>query len=272
MSYELVNCLNNSQVINSSKHSNYKFTGCNNCIKCCDGHWFGFANTHIFEFSRISNHFPIIINQTNLNFPIRLIFTIRRNIPCPYLDKDNKRCLIYNQNRPDACRNFPFELITDNNCSDIFLSTRVDQILSYKKCTAVSNAKKGLPIFNSVNELSSEILHNFYGSKFFVYKNHYFQETRIFFQFLKKIGLVQSEKYIVGSIINKNKNNDKSDAYVHIEKVNEKALKALNKNDKKELIKRGYLELINIHLKSLKNYKIIINTLLKYKHPEYICI
>jgi len=113
-----------------------KFNNCKECSECCKNKFL--APLVLEDFEKVYQYFPILIAKLDTLKPVMLL---SNEISCPYLK--NETCSIY-ENRPPACRIYPF-------------SPWYDSILLDISCKGVGIEGEALPL--SKNE--------FINSKFF---------------------------------------------------------------------------------------------------------
>ena len=94
------------------------FSGCGECSKCCEGKFF-LAPLILDDFDKVQPFFEIRAVIFDEIIPVMLLTD--GNNPCEYLN--NGKCEIY-QNRPPACRIYPFSPYYD----DIFIDLSCDSV------------------------------------------------------------------------------------------------------------------------------------------------
>jgi Fe-S-cluster containining protein len=94
------------QLRSAFEQASNKLVSCRDCIKCCET---GIVYVMLEEKERLRSIGVPLIEIDGVHFIKR-----KRDGSCPMLDKENKRCTIY-ENRPMCCRAFPLDIFSRRN-------------------------------------------------------------------------------------------------------------------------------------------------------------
>jgi len=236
------------ETIYGKDYRKWKFSGCNNCAKCCNGSHFLIGDIFYSEIAKLFQLFPIIFHISNDILMLKIVFTLEQHIPCIYFNADNKKCLIYQKIRPMACREFPFYLIPDNNSATFFKNDAVEYDCF---CPSVKSCEQGIPIFDSSLSLSEQFMQTFIGNEGL---KEPIQDQNIIHDFLYtllRFKLLTRKPFLI-DIPEK----PFLPPYeIDIITIDEIKLKSLSDKDLSELHSLGFMYSINQHLSSLQLFQ-----------------
>ncbi len=102
-----------SEMSNQSKYINPK--KCLTCGKCCESFTIVYDKNASKDFLSEVKRFACLDTRKITIKETKEVFLVTFNYKCRFL-KENKgqfRCKIYNGDRPELCKNYPFEKTTD---------------------------------------------------------------------------------------------------------------------------------------------------------------
>lgn len=158
-------------LLDLKKHRNFAFNGCSTCdAKCCGSN---IIYSSIFDLKEASALFPIFfyVSQGKISPVYFFYYGEAREEKCPYLN--GSLCSVY-ENRPYACRSYPFSFERGKPCFD-------------DGCPQVGElAEGGVPLFSPQQTLNPYFVSDFVGEEFTRQKEKIFTESGDFVDFCVK--------------------------------------------------------------------------------------
>jgi len=186
---------------------------------------------------------------------MRLIFSVKSGVPCIYQDPGSKKCTIYDSVlRPAACRSFPFQRdIKTTEGAETHFTIGFD-----RRCEGVQESAEGIKIFTDDGEISQEIYDNFLSHAPLDNYVKNLRETNKFLRLVDEFDLLVEKKIVIGK--EPLPTGGFQDAVFNFLMISGQKLAALDADSVKRLQAEGYVDAINIHLKSLSNFRKLIKT------------
>lgn len=158
-------------LLNSKKHKDYIFEGCSTCdAKCCSSN---IIYSTIYDLKEASALFPILFYVSEGKISPVYFFYYGEAVEekCPHLN--GTLCSVY-ENRPYACRSYPFSFEQGNPCFD-------------DGCPKISISKNsGISLLDAKKKLNPYFISNFVGKEFTEQKEEIFASTGKFVDFCVK--------------------------------------------------------------------------------------
>jgi Fe-S-cluster containining protein len=234
------------------KISKLAFVGCENCsLNCCNGTVFNQATVLLNDFFGLAKIFPIVFQPTDSGEKIemKLIFSMKKGVPCLYQNLESKKCTIWGSVRPGACRSYPFiRNIKTTAGSKTHFTIGFDRY-----CQGVQESAEGIKIFTDDGEISQEIFNNFFGHVPLTSYVENLLATNKFLKLVNELDLLAQEEIVVGKIFTTGRGFH--NVKFEVLKISEKKLGALDSDSVLRLQTGGYLKVINEHLKSLTHFR-----------------
>lgn len=254
------------KTLNTMDHANLKFIGCKDCGKCCNG-MYTHAGVLLNELFDTAKLFPVIFTQKDDDISLQLIYTLKKDVPCPYFDTNTLQCTVYGSVRPRACKTYPFnitEIASPHGRNESSMTTY--SICFDTRCPGLRESEEGTPLIID-GKINDQIVERFIGRD---QLNHYktnLQHTRDFLKTIKEMNLLSEEKFRV--------DNDQLPINLTIGigemltvlKISEKKLAELDSESVMKLHRKKYFNAIYTHLNSLGNIKSLVDTRNKYAGP-----
>ena len=258
---------NEHTLLQAKVHAKLAFAGCENCkLNCCEGKRFDHAGIFLSEVQDAAKLFPVIFKEIDKKLEMRYVFSIKKGVPCPYLDPGSKKCTVYDQGRPLFCRIYPFSF----KFKVMRGSVQHPTISFDSRCTGLQESEEGIQILTDDGELSEEIFASFFDSEIVAKYEAHLHVTDKFLKLVAELDLLTREKMI---FINKSLTGKGYDVELDVLKISEQKLAALDADSKMRLQTAGYyINVINAHLNSLSNYQRLYQALTAVEKPrQSIC-
>ena len=238
------------------------FVGCSNCPKlCCNGTQFNSARVLLDELQDVARFFPVVF-QTDYDKKtgMGLLFSLKKGVPCPYLDSESEKCAIWDKGRPPVCRSYPFMF---NFKTAEGLQKQFGIYLENKFCPGIKESSEGIRIFADTGEISVEILDKFFGREVLINYEKNLGATNEFLSLVAEFGLLVNAEIVVGK--RPLPAGGFKDVTFPIFMISRQKLAALDTDSEMLLQSKGYINAINAHLNSLSNFRRLYEVLTAFE-------
>jgi len=243
------------EIINREKHKNFVFKGCDDCENSCCTKFSRINEVTLYDFAASCKHFPVFFLVDEKNNPVyyfSLFLSFYNDIGCPYYD-ENRRCTIYEDERPYTCKSYPvsmpqktqiennFVFAFDKSCSGCF---EIDENIKHNYIKFVEN-----------DTISNEFIDKFIDRNVINNYNLIIFKTKEFIDFCFKNNLLEKLEKI--KLQNGEELNLKGSNIYNYEKyriIDPKKFNTLSEQVKKEAKEKNYIYFINLHIKSMENF------------------
>lgn len=249
------------KVLNAKEHGDLGFVGCGDCTMCCDGSTYTCAGVLLDELFDTAKLFPVVFSKTDDRINLILMYTLRKGVPCPYLDTQKQLCKVYDSIRPRACKIYPFNIreMPGQDPKNPQYSVVFDA-----RCPGLKNGAAGTPLIGEDGRLSQPITRNFIGEHMMRRYRRNVINTQIFLRMVRELDLLVEERFLLTDITVQGRAGMNS---AQIWKISEEKLAALSKEAVIKLHQRGYFNAIYTHLNSLRNLGKLIESDHQAKKP-----
>ncbi|MBF0380810.1 MAG: SapC family protein [Magnetococcales bacterium] len=230
--------------LDPEKHKGMVFSQCGECNNCCDGSLFTVGFVPLIDFVDTAKYFPIIFQKIYGEFWPGMIYTLLPGLACPYLDRQKKRCTIYDTHRPVACHHFPFRFIAKKRVEEEPFAGFPYTLEMDERCPALEVNSPGTQLLNEDGSLADNFVASIGAPK----KTDFVEETRDFCRKLDFYGLFTKKRFY-----QQTEEGQKITVVYHV--IDKQRLKTGFKD-----IKKQYNPYIKAHLKSLKKPKELIES------------
>lgn len=233
-------------------HANMTFAGCDDCSKCCDGSVFTIANVLLNEMFDTAKLFPVVFFQKDDQLSLSLIYTLKRGVPCPYLDAESGWCNVYDSVRPRACKTFPFNVQGNGGANG-----RINYSVVFdSRCPAVRESENGVPLIEE-GKMSQKIINDFIDPSILQDYAKNFNYTREFLNIVSKYKLLEKIDYEIdpGQRYGRYDGFGKQRTLFQFWRISREKLEKLSEEGVMELHKNHFFNAVYTHLNSLDNLK-----------------
>lgn len=233
-------------------HAHMVFAGCGGCTMCCDGSTYTHAGVLLDELFDTAKLFPVAFTRNKDEISLQLIYTLRKGVPCPYLEMESKRCKAYDSVRPRACKTYPF------NVSERPQAATAGAQITYSvvfdtRCPGVRQDQEGIPLIGEDGMLSSQITQRFIGENVLSGYRQNVLRTKKFLALVTELDLLVEERYMFGSDGQLQPAMFGSSTECSIWKISEEKLAALDAEKVMKIHENRFFNAIYTHLNSLNN-------------------
>jgi Fe-S-cluster containining protein len=230
--------------------------------------WYTHAGVLLNELFDTAKLFPVIFTQKEDDISLQLIYTLKKETPCPYFDKQLSQCTVYLSVRPRACKTYPFNIteVVSHHGRDASSMTTYSVCFD-TRCPGLREDQGGIPLISADGKINPPIVHQFIGDdQLKNYKTH-LQETRDFLKTVRELDLLAQEKYRIENVNPPLHSMLNADETLSVLKISEKKLSELTVESVMLLHEKKYFNAIYTHLNSLKNIRKLIETRNAYAGP-----
>lgn len=238
------------KTLNPKAHGKTAFGGCDTCTLCCDGSTYTCANVLLDEMFDTAKLFPVVFSKTDQNLSLTLLYTLKRGIPCPYLEKETGHCEVYDSIRPRACKIYPFNIKeipsgqVDNTAYAVVFDSR---------CPGIGEGDEdGTKLIGEDGKLSPKITRQFIGENMLRRYKTNLANTRKFLKLVKDLDLLVETEYDLGeplSMVGYYGQN----LSLKIWRISRKKLLELDADAVMEIHRHQFFDAVYTHLNSLRN-------------------
>jgi Fe-S-cluster containining protein len=249
-------------LLHINSHAKLVFVGCENCeAECCNGNTFSLSSILLSEVQNSAKLFPIVFIERDKKIEMKIIYSLKKGVPCLYLDSESKKCTIYDRIRPFTCTIYPFDL----KFKVMRESKQYSTISFDPRCKGLQESEKGTQILKDNGELSEVIFASFFDNDYVARYEEHLHVTNKFLELVSELDLLAWEKIVFGNKLLTGKG---FDVELDVLKISEQKLAALDEDAKMRLQTAGYLNIINAHLKSLFNYNRLYEAMTAVEKPR----
>ncbi len=183
------------QTLNAKDHGKHVFAGCDDCTRCCDGGLYTCANVLLDEMFDTAKLFPVVFSRTGDNINLTLLYTLKKGIPCPYLDMETQNCSVYDSVRPRACKIYPFNIkeVAAPQADTVSYAVVFDS-----RCPGVRVDAEGIPLIGENGKLSDTVTSQFIGDDMLRRYKQNLLNTQTFLKLVKEYDLLVEQSYAIG--------------------------------------------------------------------------
>lgn len=250
----------NTTVLQDDTSTKLAFVGCDKCsLNCCDMKKFTRASVLLNEITDMAKLFPVVFLPTEDVPKIRLIFSIKKGVPCLYQDPGSKKCTIWGSVRPRVCKSYPFlrNIETTQGPSTFF------KISFDRYCGGLRESTEGIRIFMEDGKINEEIIDNFFGRENLINYPKNLHATNEFLELVNELDLLVKARFFIGQ--KRLPNGDFQDVFFNFQMINQQKLSAFDTDTIMRLQSSGFINAINNHLKSLSNFPKLIQAMIEFE-------